>query len=146
MIEPAYDAVSIYDGPEVLARDLAPLTPGQRALLALHWTDSEVCNGGFDQYFLNSTGIMASEALAGYHLIGAAQTAELMTEVMNRFPGGSPSKDRNERMRWLESLNGTTRMRLFDDVDDRYYELKESEVYPKAAAYVRANPSEFIRL
>ena len=32
VIEPAFGAVNIYDGPEVLARDLTPLTPGQRAL------------------------------------------------------------------------------------------------------------------
>jgi hypothetical protein len=53
VIEPAYNAVSFYDGLDVFAASMSPLTPGQRALLALHWCVAEVSNGGFDQFFLN---------------------------------------------------------------------------------------------
>jgi len=70
-IERAYEMVSIHDGPAVLDAGMARLTAGQRALLALHWIAGEVCNGGFDQFFMNPTGDIAAEALSGFRRIGA---------------------------------------------------------------------------
>ncbi|WP_164468170.1 DMP19 family protein [Caulobacter vibrioides] len=39
-------------------------TPSKH-LLATHWLQSEVHNGGFSQFFSNSTGVLAPEAVAG---------------------------------------------------------------------------------
>ena len=72
VIAPAYDAVSFSDGPAVLAESLRALTPGQRALLALHWCVAEVSNGGFDQFFSNSTGVLAPEGAAAFRALGMA--------------------------------------------------------------------------
>ncbi|WP_369973953.1 DUF4375 domain-containing protein [Polaromonas sp. SP1] len=32
-----------------------------RHLFAVHWCQSEICNGGFMQFFANSTGVLAPE-------------------------------------------------------------------------------------
>src|SRR5688572_17376891 len=41
----------------------ARLTDTERRLLAAYWVEAEVNNGGFDQYFFNSAGDNAEEAL-----------------------------------------------------------------------------------
>jgi hypothetical protein len=144
VVEPAYNAVSIYDGPDILARDLAGLTAGQRALLAMHWTVAEVCNGGFDQYFVNSAGILARETQAGFHRIGATGAAALMAEVFEAFPGGAPPQDREERVNRLDTMEEDERDELFDAFDERFYALLSTELYPQAAAYIHAHPDEFV--
>ena len=145
VIEPAYAAVRIYDGAAALDADLTALSPGQRALLALHWTVAEVCNGGFDQYFVNPTGDLASEALAGFRRIGATEAAGLLEQTLGAFPGGPPPRDRDARMASLDALDDEARDALFEELDERFYALLDTELYPRAAAYVRAHPEEFVR-
>lgn len=143
VVAPAWDHVNIYEGARELAETLAPMTAGQRALLALHWCVSEVCNGGFDQFFTNPTGILAPEALEGARLVGAGRTAELIARACAVFPGGHPSRDRAEREDFLETLDEDEREEAFASLDEPFYELMDSELYPRADAYVRAHPGEF---
>jgi hypothetical protein len=145
VIQPAYDAVSIYDGPAVLDSQLASLTPGQRALLSIYWTDAEVSNGGFDQYFFNSTGDLAYEAIAGFKRIGAARTAQLLERVLASFPGGPPSRDRDARAEILDEIDEDKRDELFEVLDQEFYDLLEAEVYVRANLYVREHPAEFFQ-
>jgi len=58
VIEPVFLSVSIYDGPERYEEDLANFSTEQRLVLAYHWYLSEVNNGGHDQFYYNSTGIV----------------------------------------------------------------------------------------
>ena len=146
VIAPAYQHVDIYNGPEELAKTIAPLTPGQRALLALHWCVAEVCNGGFDQFFTNSTGVIAPVALEGAQRTGAQEMAELLRRAYSAFPGGSPSQVREEREEFLESLDEDARDGMWESLDEAFYVLMDSELYPKACAYVRTHPEEFVRL
>lgn len=145
VIERAYHAVDIYDGPDVLDADLARLTPGQRALLALHWTVGEVSNGGFDQYFTNPTGVLASEALAGLRRIGASETAALFEQLLKTFPDGEPPRDNGARFEAVEAMRQEADDILFEAFSDRFFDLIDSEIYPRAAAYARAHPEEFVR-
>lgn len=144
VIQPAFEAVSIYGGPASIDEQLASLTPGQRAILALHWTVSEVSNGGFDQYFMNPTGDLAFEARAGFERIGADRTAALVDRAFAAFPGGSVPRDTDRRARLLESLDDDRRDELFETVDEEFYSLMDSELYPRAVEYIRAHPAEFI--
>ena len=145
VIQPAYDTVNIYDGPDVLEEQLAALTPGQRALLAAHWTVAEVCNGGFDQYFINSTGDLAFEARAGFERIEAIKTAQLLDRVFKAFPGGSVPRNRDDRIELLEGVDDDERDQLFESLDQEFYSLMDSELYPRAGDYIRAHPEEFVR-
>jgi hypothetical protein len=102
VIAPAYDAVGFHDGPDAFADSMRARTPGQRALLALQWCVAEVSNGGFDQFFLNPTGLLAADAIDAY-------------------------------------------LERHEPLEERFYALVESVLYPTAAVYVRAHPEEFVR-
>ena len=145
VIEPAYEAVNIYDGPEVLAADLARLTPGQRALLALHWCVSETMNGGFDQFFTNPSGLLMDEATAGFERIGAREAAGILTEARHILasrpwaPGAAGSDPEMEDEDRFEAY-----LARYEPLEERFYTLVDDELYPRAAAYVRAHPHEFV--
>jgi hypothetical protein len=146
VIELAWDATRIHDGPEALAADLARLSPGQRALLALHWCVSEVMNGGFDQFFTNPSGSLAAEALRGFARIGAVESEEILRQATDIF-ASRPSPPDLTDPEFDEAVDAEP----FDayqarhaPLEDRFYELVETELYPRAASYVRAHPEEFV--
>ena len=63
LLEPIWDSVSIYDGPKTFLRQYRRLPRAVGHLFAAHWCQSEICNGGFHQFFGNSTGVLAPEAM-----------------------------------------------------------------------------------
>ena len=52
-----------WDDAEEFVRRFRGVRPEAGHLYAAHWCQSEVCNGGFDQFFSNTTGLLAPEAL-----------------------------------------------------------------------------------
>ena len=57
-IAPIWDAVSIYESPVTFLAQFASVSEAQGLLLAAYWCQSEVCNGGFHQFFLNRLGFL----------------------------------------------------------------------------------------
>ena len=44
----------------------------------------------------------------------------------------------------MGALDDDARAALFEEFDERFYALMDAELYPRAAAYVRAHPEEFV--
>ena len=65
LVEPHWERISIYDGGATFLRQFLTTPVRSRHLFAAHWCMSEVYNGGFHQFFHNSTGVLAPEAAAG---------------------------------------------------------------------------------
>jgi hypothetical protein len=92
-------------------------------LYAACWCQAEVCNGGFHQFFSNTTGLLAPEALEGFRAIGLTEWADLLAEGM-KFFGSSYPRDRDERHDLLPSRRGSPRDAWdpFYHLDERFYE------------------------
>jgi hypothetical protein len=88
VIEPIWNKVSIYYGPDTFRSQFENITERQQHLFATHWCQSEVCNGGFHQFFTNATGLLAPEAVAGFRAIGLNRCAAIVEEAASFF--GSP--------------------------------------------------------
>jgi len=133
-LAPYADAVSIYDGPEVFREQFVRLRPGLGVLLAAHWLDSEVCNGGFHQFFSNSTGVLAPEALAAFHTLNLGDAAEAVQEAINFFGDPYP-RERDIRQTMLESIPGKSHAdrNPFTKLDERYYDALPSDRFSLAA-------------
>jgi hypothetical protein len=147
VIEPAYAAVNIYEGRAALAETMRPLTRGQRALVAVHCCISEVLNGGVHQFLTNPTGVLADEAVAGFRLIGVPEVAAALTDAIGVLgdtpPAADPEAPDYDEFEAVEASDAL-RARLAP-FDDRIYQLLGEVIYPRAAAYVRAHPEEFVR-
>lgn len=149
LIETAFERVDIYNGASKFLEDFSQLSPPVQHLLAAHWCQSEVCNGGFDQFFENSTGVLAPEAEVGFRAIGLDQVADLVVEAMNRFGVPYP-RDHDERLLAMEAIQCDNSDdeesddfddlgRRFADLDDRFYDLlpdSEFDRYANAFAEV----------
>lgn len=130
IVEPHWESVSIYDGPLVFLHGFERLTVVARHLLAVRWCDSEVCNGGFHQFFSNSTGVLAPEALEGYRAIGLHECAEITQAAIGLFEEPYP-RDRDARCEALQAIQlpGESRKQWdpFYGFDDRYYAARKRE-------------------
>jgi hypothetical protein len=70
-------------GRESRRRDiLSVLGPGFRAVDATWWAEIEVTGGGFRQYFRNTRGQFAADAVQGFRLMGAPALAALMEQAI----------------------------------------------------------------
>src|SRR5262245_40957773 len=85
VLDPIWDEVSIYDGVKKFTRDFERANPIARTLFAAHWCESEVSNGGFRQFFANSAGILAPEALAAFRNLGMPRTAAIVEQAIGTF-------------------------------------------------------------
>jgi hypothetical protein len=130
IIEPYCEAVSIYDGPIAFLEGFEQLPEPARHLFAVWWFDAEVCNGGFHQFFSNSTGVLAPEALEGLRAIGLAECASLLEAAIGMFHEPYP-RDHDARHAAIQAIErpGEERKQWdpFYELDDRYYDTKERE-------------------
>jgi hypothetical protein len=119
------------------------LSPGRRALVLIESLEGEVDNGGFDQYYLNSSGDGASLAPAALRMFGQEKVALMVERGNAQFPGGPPA-DRNQRLIQMKSL-GEQAQKVWGDLDNEFYKLDFSNGLGIDAAipYILAHESEF---
>jgi hypothetical protein len=109
------------EGPEKFVRRFRRVRPEAGNLYAAHWCQSEVRNGGFHQFFSNTTGLLAPEALEAFRAIGAVEWAEILAEAMKYF--GTPyPRNRDEREEFLSMRQSRGRENRFCELDKRFYE------------------------
>lgn len=124
IIEPVWNTISIYDGHQIFCEQFAKVQPEVGHLFAVWWCHSEVCNGGFHQFFGNPTGVLAPEAAAGFHAVGLIDCEELVKEAM-RFFGQTFPRDHEQRYQQLPRGPGKPRAEWdpFCNLDKRFYQL-----------------------
>jgi len=129
LVEPVWRSVSIYDGSEAFLEQFACLRPEVGHLLAAHWCQSEVRNGGLHQFFMNGTGVLAPEAAAGFEAIGIPEWAAILVEAMDWFGAPYP-RDKNERWAMLAAISPQGQRIAWDpfsDLDERFYAWLQAE-------------------
>jgi hypothetical protein len=129
LVESIWDSVSIYDGPEAFLAQFNTAPLGARTLFAAHWCQSEIRNGGLHQFFGNSTGVLAPEAVAAFRSIGMPKIAAIVAEAMLWF---GPSYPRNREVRDgqlgdYENDDYPEDWNPFEQLDDQFFALIESE-------------------
>ena len=143
LIQPLWYSVSIYDGLDVYNQNLKPFSDAQRKLLALFWYDSEVCNGGHDQFFFNSTGIVWKDAIEGMRMIGADQYADNFQKAVDMF-GGSIPFDRGERIAAMDKLSENEEFDDFEEIDTFYYDDECMDIEQLMNDYVKLHAADFV--
>ncbi|MFO0897842.1 MAG: DUF4375 domain-containing protein [Pirellulales bacterium] len=101
-------------------KDWSDFTEPQRHVSAVQILDAEVRNGGFLQYFFNSSGDQWPAAAAGLTAIGAKRDRELVDRAIALFGPTPPSTDREERARQLAALAEKDE-EAFGKLEEAYY-------------------------
>ena len=95
-----------------------------KVFVAVWSLKGEVDNGGFDQWFFNSSGDWAIDTPRSLREIGAVITAKMVEEAIAAFPGGAPPVDIDERRKRMESASEDTAEK-WDVLSTTFYEEEE---------------------
>ena len=123
LIRPIYDSLTdAWElGTATFLKRYKKLPVNVAHLYAAHWCQSEVCNGGLSQFFSNTTGLLAPEALEAFRAIGLREWAGILEEAMHFF-GEKYPRQRGKREKLLDEYvekNGDADP--FAKLDDRFY-------------------------
>jgi len=103
--------------------------------------EREINNGGFEQYFLNSSGSFAHETMESLRAIGADRTAAILNDAIKQFPGGIVPKSTEERNETMSALwpEGNS---SWEELDQRFFAY-EDDLNTLNLAFVKANRESF---
>ena len=122
---------------------VSALPEGFRSIHATWWVEAEVNNGGFNQYFWNSTGQFAQDAAAGFRLIGAIEHARLMECAISIYQEDKERLQEFENRGTLEAFSESYEDNPLNELDDKFYALRE-DLRALRVGFIRANPHLFV--
>ena len=118
---------------------LENLSAAQRVFYLNQNLEREVNNGGFHQYFFNSSGDHADESVLALGAIGALNTAELLREAIGKFPDGKVPEDQDERqVLMLDAIP----ISIFGGLDEKFFAY-EDPLTDLNFEWIRKNAGEF---
>ena len=113
----------------------------ERTIFVTQELENEVNNGGFFQFFDNSSGQFASEIVQAFIKIGAEKTAEICRKAVEAF-GQELPVDWEERRSLLDQIADAAVADVLDACDTAFYSYEEN-LEALNAAYIRKHIEHF---
>jgi len=120
--------------------DFSNLNEFEKTFIYLDILEQNVTDGGFIQFFFNSSGQFTHEVFQAYHAIKAANTVDILTKAIYLFPEMPVPK--NLRIRQQILMEKDSNIDLWDEVDTEFYKY-EDNIISLTLAYVRNNIAHF---
>jgi hypothetical protein len=117
------------------------LSPPEKVFVCVWGLEAEVNNGGFDQYYFNSSGDHAQDAEVSLKAIGAKHTAQLVKLGNALFGASGPSPNRAARQKQLDAL-GDAKTKKMNEIEDEIMKYKDN-LEELLRAYVSRNAEAF---
>ena len=105
--------------------DLGQLTEPQKMFYFNQNLEREVNNGGFDQFFLNSSGDFAMETISSLNVIGAVNTAAILQKAIDQFPHGTVPRDQTERQELMETIEDKA-SNIWSELDEEFLKYQDN--------------------
>lgn len=119
------------------------LTKGQQAFFSTWILEGEINNGGFNQFYFNSSGQYAEMAEIGLKTIGADKFSELTSKANKIYIENKESLEEFDDGT-MESFSESYKDNPLNDLDTEFYELYKSEkIGDLRIKYIRDNITEF---
>ena len=116
---------------------LDKLTSAERIVTLLSHADFEIVCGGMWQYFYNSAGEHATEALAALKEVGAMRAATALQAALALFPAGIPITGTDER--FCEVLNQVSDK--LNNLTSEFY-AESPDVFSRLCTYIENHAPE----
>lgn len=100
----------------------------------------QVGNGGFWQFYYNSTGDFAVETVSALECIGATGAAKIVEDWNGFFPKGLPSPNQEQRIRELDNLSNVEEE--VEKTENDFYD-EEDNIEECLYRYVIENKNRF---
>jgi len=120
------------------------LSEGKKVIYVTWILEAEVNNGGFNQFYFNSSGQLADLAQDAFKTIGAIQFADLVGQADSIYHAIKKDlKKYNDGT--IESFSKSYDQNPLNDLDDRFYKLyKDEPLNQIKVKYIRDNVNEFV--
>ena len=112
----------------------------EKTFIYLDVLEASVTNGGFIQFFFNSSGQFTHEVFQAYMAIKAENTVDILTKAIYLFPEIPVPK--NLRIRQQILMEKDTNIDLWDELDTQFYKY-EDNIISLTLEYVRNNIAHF---
>ena len=112
----------------------------EKTFIYLDVLEDSVTNGGFIQFFFNSSGQFTHEIFQAYLAIKAENTVDILTKAIYLFPEIPVPK--NLRIRQQILMEKDTNIDLWDELDTQFYKY-EDNIISLTLEYVRNNIAHF---
>ncbi len=116
------------------------LSSSEQVFLAIWDLESEVNNGGFEQYYCNSSGDTAFAVLSALEQIGAQAVAKIVSRANSAFPSELPPRNRCERQQLIEEFDSRVQDML-DSLDEEFFGYPDN-LTDLLFEFVKLNSSE----
>ena len=118
------------------------LSKVERVALHIVQFDGEIANGGWHQFFTNSTGLEWRAILESLNTIQARNTVGLFEQALAVFPDNTPASDAHQIEQQLQ-IAGEMALQAFSRLEEKYFTQSE-RIFTLAAAYLIINKSAFL--
>lgn len=121
--------------------EIEKLTESQKIVLFVENLEREINNGGFNQFFFNSSGDFTHETVAALKTIKAFKTADIVTKSISVWPNQDVPKDRARRQDILEQIESQGNP-IWNECDEEFYKYQDN-IVTLLLDYVKSNKQEF---
>ncbi len=97
--------------------------------------EREINNGGFEQYFRNSSVDNAHETILSLTAIGAYKTADILQQAIDQFPNKQVSRVREERIKTIEQIENAVN-EVWNKLDQIFFKY-EDDLNALNIAYIK---------
>ena len=105
--------------------DMSVLSESERIFYITQTLEMEVNNGGFSQFFCNSSGNFSNELVSAFTAIGANVTATICQKAISAF-GREIPVDRDEREEMLDELENDEIDEILEECDSAFSDYKDN--------------------
>ncbi len=122
-------------------QNLSKLNSSQQLVIVIENLEREINNGGFNQFYLNSSGNHSKETISYLNKIGANKTAEIVEKANSEWPNKQVPKDRIERIAILETIVEKAEP-VWEECDQIFYEYQD-DIAGLLMNFVKKNRADF---
>jgi hypothetical protein len=124
---------------------LQSVSPGMWMVYITRCVEAEVNNGGFHQFFYNSSGKLAQDSIACYELLNSPAYADLMRRAIACLEQEAEMQAEIRREKSIETFFGSYKKTNLGNLDKEFYAMeKTSPLQLLRVRYIREHPQEFI--
>lgn len=123
-----------YSAPEKLSME-------EKTIVFIEALEREINNGGFSQFFFNSSGDFVAETVEALKKVGSSKFLALLEAAIAQFPGSYIPKDQGERQDILDTLENDAEP-VWQKLESEFYRYEEN-IYDLMVGYISSNIKKF---
>lgn len=121
--------------------NIEKLNKSQKTLIIIENLEREINNGGFNQFYFNSSGVFANETVKCLKNIGANKTSQIVRKANNEWRNGIVPKGRTERQKTLEKIEVKADL-MWEKCNIEFYEYQD-DITELLIEFVKGNRKDF---